>query len=473
VLTTAATLVAAVVASGPAAAGRAPDEWDRRVRRFVAFVERERGLDFEHPAKVRFLDDAAFEEALREGEEPPTAEEQALDEQQAGELVALGLAAARPSPEAAEDDADASTVGYYDSETEELVMRGTDLDDVDVRVTIVHELVHALQDQHYDMDALYESTTDDGEAAALDFLIEGDATAVETAYIDSLPPRVQDEYYESGSGGELEAAAGPVEGVPYVLDLFGDAPYALGEAYVAALDQVGGKDARDRAFRDLPTTEEVTLDPVALEHDEGALKVPTPQLRDGEIKARGAQPVGVTTLYLMLATRLGPRAALDAITGWGGDRSIGFTHDDGAACLRFAVMGDTRLDTDELEVALTGWSSTMPAGAVTVARDAAVVTVTACEAAGATEPTVEAFDRAFYNVLGSRVYTVLDVAASGIPLSDARCIGDRVNTDPAVMAIYDRVLFEGSEVTEADQAVVDDAFVSAGDRCGDRGGPAA
>ena len=262
---TAATLVAAVAAPAAAAAPKPPEEWDRRVDRFVDFVERERGLAFEHPVKVRFLEDDAFQEALRTGEDELTDEDRALDEQYAGELVALGLAATRLSPDAAEDDADASTVGYYDSETEELVVRGTDLDDVDVRVTIVHELVHALQDQHYDMDALYEATADDGEATALDFLIEGDATAVETAYIDSLSPEAQDAYYAAG-GEALEAEdLAPMEGVPYVLDLFGDAPYSLGEAYVAALDQVGGEDARDRAFGNLPTTEEVLLDPVALE----------------------------------------------------------------------------------------------------------------------------------------------------------------------------------------------------------------
>jgi hypothetical protein len=49
VLATAATRVAAVVAPVATAAPKPPDEWDRRVDRFVDFVERERGLDFEHP----------------------------------------------------------------------------------------------------------------------------------------------------------------------------------------------------------------------------------------------------------------------------------------------------------------------------------------------------------------------------------------------------------------------------------------
>ena len=35
-------------------------------------------------------------------------------------------------------------------------MRGTDLTDVDVRITLVHELTHALQDQHFDLTKLDE-----------------------------------------------------------------------------------------------------------------------------------------------------------------------------------------------------------------------------------------------------------------------------------------------------------------------------
>ena len=190
-----------------------------------------------------------------------------------------------------------------------------------------------------------------------------------------------------------------------------------------------------------------------------------PELAAGETKARGAQPIGALTLYLVLASRLGPRVALEAITGWGGDRSIGFER-DGAACVRFAVTGDTRDDTAELESALTAWAATMPPGGATVDRDGAIVTTTACEAAGATEPTVEVLDRAFYNVLGGRIYTILDVASYGIPLRGARCVGDTVSTDPGVMAIYDRVLVDGSDVTEAEQQQVDDAFLVAGSSCG-------
>ena len=47
--------LAFVAETGDAADDGTPDEWDRRVVEYVQFVERERGLEFEHPVRVRFL----------------------------------------------------------------------------------------------------------------------------------------------------------------------------------------------------------------------------------------------------------------------------------------------------------------------------------------------------------------------------------------------------------------------------------
>src|SRR5262245_11496671 len=63
----------------------APEEWDHRVQKYVDFVEKARGLEFDHPVPVRFLPDAKFEKALLAGDEP-TEEDRQLDKQLAGEL---------------------------------------------------------------------------------------------------------------------------------------------------------------------------------------------------------------------------------------------------------------------------------------------------------------------------------------------------------------------------------------------------
>jgi hypothetical protein len=464
---TAVALVAAgaFVSVAPSAAGGAtgPARWDKRVRRFVEFVEKERGLEFEHPVKVRFLADAEFEAEIRADYEELTEEDRALDAQFAGELVALGLAAEKIDLTQVTEDLDATgTVGYYDTKVEELVVRGTNTRSVEARVTIVHELTHVLQDQHFDLDELDKQAKEGSEAYALSFLVEGDATAVETAYLDSLSKKEQDEYY---LGTDDATADVPLpESVPYALELFDSAPYLLGEAYVYALDPNGDTSGRDRAFRHPPKTEELLIDPLALKQRQRAEEVPDPTLAAGEEKAYDPEQFGVITLYLMLSTRLDARTALDAVTGWGGDRYVGF-ESNGRACVRVNVSGDRRSDTRELERAITAWQATMPAGAVTVSRAGDVVTFTACEAEGVVEPTVETFDSAFYNVLGGRIYTVLDVASADVPLRAALCIGDFVSTEPEVIEIYDQTLAEDREPTEREYKVVDQAFSDAFRAC--------
>jgi hypothetical protein len=173
---------------------------------------------------------------------------------------------------------------------------------------------------------------------------------------------------------------------------------------------------------------------------------------------------GVLTLYLMLATRLDPRVALEAITGWGGDQYVGFDR-EGAACVRANVTGDTARDTDQLESALSAWGQAMPAGAVEVTRAEGVVTFTACETDGVVGPSMEVFDSVFYNVLGGRTYAVLDAASYGLPLRQARCVGDFVSTDPEVVALFDEALVEGREPSDREYRVVDDAYQQAFLRC--------
>ena len=74
-------------------------------------------------------------------------------------------------------------------------MRGTDLTDVDVRITLVHELTHALQDQRFDLTRLDDAIETSGEDFALTALVEGDATSIEDDYLYSLPQAEQDAYF--------------------------------------------------------------------------------------------------------------------------------------------------------------------------------------------------------------------------------------------------------------------------------------
>ncbi|MDS0473570.1 Hvo_1808 family surface protein [Natrinema sp. 1APR25-10V2] len=71
--------------------------------------------------------------------------------------------------------------GYYDPETDEIVIVSENPETPELNeLTLGHELVHALQDQHYNLSAL-AGTTQDRELAK-NGLVEGDAKRVELEY---------------------------------------------------------------------------------------------------------------------------------------------------------------------------------------------------------------------------------------------------------------------------------------------------
>src|SRR5699024_803279 len=111
----------------------------------VAFVEEERGHDFDEVVTVNFLDSDEYTEASTglddfEDEGEPTVDGEA-------ELRALGFVSGEfDLDEMGDALADTGTLAFYSTDTEEVYVRGTDLTPA-LRVTLVHELVHALQDQ--------------------------------------------------------------------------------------------------------------------------------------------------------------------------------------------------------------------------------------------------------------------------------------------------------------------------------------
>ncbi|HEX2118207.1 MAG TPA: hypothetical protein VHF91_03420, partial [Acidimicrobiales bacterium] len=111
------------------------------VAELQAFVESARGLPFKEPVDVAVVDDAEFRRLLSGGEAVDL--QRPDDEVSIGVLRALGLlAAGQDLGPAGEIDPDL-VAGFYDTETKELVVRGTRLTPF-VRQVLVHELTHAL-----------------------------------------------------------------------------------------------------------------------------------------------------------------------------------------------------------------------------------------------------------------------------------------------------------------------------------------
>jgi parallel beta-helix repeat protein len=145
--------------------------------------------------------------------------------------------------------------GFYNSLADKLVIV-SDEDPLTVSsTTLVHEFVHALQDQHFDLtDRPRSARTEDGSRARSG-LVEGDARYVEERFddlcgvfwdclqVDSEEPR----------GGEVS------ESRNFALRQMILAPYSDGPGYVAQLRQQGDWEAVNDQYDEMPNTTEQIL----------------------------------------------------------------------------------------------------------------------------------------------------------------------------------------------------------------------
>ncbi|WP_324248604.1 DUF6782 family putative metallopeptidase [Actinomarinicola tropica] len=227
-----------------------PDEWDPRVVDLVAFVEEERELRFDHPVHIDFLTPEEYSEVTRAGGGMEVEGEEGMDEmyEAASMLRSLGLLEGDVDLGGAFDDLnDTGTLAFYDPLTDRVVVRGTEVD-VNLEATLVHELVHALQDQHVDLGRLGDME-DSGEAAAFRAVVEGDASLVESRYVAQLSEGDLTAYEETAMA---QADAAFAEEIPGVLVASMGASYVLGEPLVGIVQAEGGWAAVDDLLRDRP-----------------------------------------------------------------------------------------------------------------------------------------------------------------------------------------------------------------------------
>lgn len=311
------------------------------VERGKRFVAEFRGRPFREEVDVALLDDEEFERALAGEEDDDPAEDEADFE---ATLYGLQLADPDDDPEAEEAALLSDTVvGFYDDETEELVVRGVDVTPY-VELTIVHELAHAWQDQHFDLTALFDRTETDDEVLALRALVEGDATRVENAWRDEQPESVQDAIEEVEEGYDDEGGEEPSKATVSLALLYGF-PYELGEAFV---DYLEGNAAVDAAFERPPTTTAQVFDPEKyVERDEPA--DPPDPAAEGRVVDEGS--LGQVGLVVFLANGEVTRESMLAADGWDGDEYVTW-RSGSRTCTTTAVVMDDGDEREELVRAL-------------------------------------------------------------------------------------------------------------------------
>lgn len=319
--------------------GAPSTELDRAIAEIEAFVAKARRLPFKSQVKVTLLDDAAFRARLKADSD--------LDKEELAKttkvLRALDLIGPGVDLEKALDSLLGDAVlGFYDHEKDELVVRGATLTP-GVRQTLAHELTHALQDQHFELNRPELDDRDDEASLAFSALVEGDARRIEGEYTRTLSKAEQRQAERQTSGVDLDPTIPEV-----LLDslLF---PYVSGPPFAA---RVAAAERLDEAFRTPPTTTEQVLHPARYLAGEQPRTVAEPAA-DGPVFDRGV--VGEFGLALIFGHDVPAEEARSAVAGWGGDRYVAW-ETGGRVCVRATFEMDTPRDADELTAALGSWA---------------------------------------------------------------------------------------------------------------------
>ena len=362
-----------------------PERWDPRVAEIARFVEEERGHTYRHPVRVYFLSPDRYREIAGGGpdEAAPTDEEREYSENTVAEYRALGLMEGDPDLLAANETMqDSGTLAFYSPEDDVVNVRGTDITPA-MRVTLAHELTHALQDQYFDLSPIGDAATAD-ESGAARAIVEGDAVSVEDAYVAAMSDEDRADY-ERESSSDSDAADTDLGDVPAVLQVLFGSYYAVGNAFVefwqADPSGVVDRENIDAVLRRLPEGSHQLFEPARyLDFTEPQVVEPPVDESSSDEFERSSH--GVDLLYVMLAERIDPLTALRATDGWRGDAYVAAVGDNDKMCVSSRVAFGAEEDVTEFRDALNEWSTTMPADAEVAIRnddEPLQVTFTTCD----------------------------------------------------------------------------------------------
>src|SRR5688572_11126690 len=175
--TTAAPETTTTTAKKPSSKGGT--DWAHVAETVRPYVEKETSLPFKAAVSVTALDGGAFTDRLNAVRLNPAMDRARRAE---GALKALGII--EPGVNLADQVKRLSTgsvTAFYDVAANELVVKGGQLTPF-VLKTIVHEMVRANYDQHFELDRPDLTSPDDESGVAWDSLVEGTASRIEARF---------------------------------------------------------------------------------------------------------------------------------------------------------------------------------------------------------------------------------------------------------------------------------------------------
>lgn len=274
------------------------------------------------------------------------------EQRQIKNLRALGMDNGVTSLRQAQiDDYVNSVLGFYNQETKQLVVI-TDRPKMGIgdQITYAHEFTHNLQDQHFDLTALFAQARGNSDYQnAIRGLVEGDATLSMGLYardhlsdMDIVKYQLEliknldvSRYFGGGGGPMVESAM--------------EFPYTDGATFVGQLYRSGGWPAVNQAFKNPPRSTEQVLHPAKYARGEQPVPVGLPNLQAAlpGWKLLDEDTLGELYMRIFLEFQVDIDTAIEAGEGWGGDRYQTLTDDKGRLVLALRSVWDSQADAQE------------------------------------------------------------------------------------------------------------------------------
>jgi hypothetical protein len=249
--------------------------------------------------------------------------------------------------------------GYYEPKTKEFYLAAW-LPLSDQKKVIAHELVHALQDQHFNLRRFERWPKGDSDAElALHALVEGEATLIMIQYdfeqqgtrldLTKIGP-LTDRLLE-GDTNDNDPNYPVLSSAPNVLRENLQFPYIYGAGFAQAVLKDLSWQGLDRAYEFLPASTEQIMHPERFLARDNPVKIEMPDLVAAfgqDWKQSDADVHGEFGYQVIMSEFIPKRAARVAATGWGGDRYALYENKaNGAAALVEYTTWDSARDAKE------------------------------------------------------------------------------------------------------------------------------
>jgi len=312
-----------------------------------------RGFDFSKPVVAEPVDQAEIARDLSAYADIAYPEDQMARRSLAWDTIGV-VPDGTSLREAYEGYGSTQVIGYYDTLTGELKFIGTHDPSPLERITLAHELTHAIDDQRFGLEKLDVLAAEcrDEETGAAIALVEGNATFFMLRWAQTYLSA--EEQVEVGIEAALQEIT--TEGIPPFILRSQAWSYDEGLRFITALSSSGGVDAIDEAFLDPPVSTEQIIHPERYPND-----VPTPVDVADQSEELGpgwddldVMLVGEAWLRIAMGLRLDATQAANAAAGWDGGTYRAWSDGEQAAVV-LSTVWDSEEDASEFATAMISW----------------------------------------------------------------------------------------------------------------------